>query len=350
MHFPRPLIAPVANPVLEQALRQKLARRSETTGTFGELEPLGVQLGLMQNTLKPAFESPQIVVFVADHGLAIDGAAAATRHSSDELVHMLLALQVPLGVFARTQGLQLSVVDSGLAESMTPHPNLLDRKIAHGTRSSRAGPAMSPEQVDKAVRAGMEIAEGLPGNAVACAGLGVGSRESAALVLARLGGAELSELLAPGDRDEPRPPQVLDILQSAQARHKDATDPLVVLGAFAGFEVAMMVGLMLVAASRRHLIIVDGNPACAALMVASHLAPSVADYCVHCRSHSHRGLDKALALFNTTALLELGIDSLDGTGATLAWPLVRSAAALLTEVADTEAPSATMANGLPPLH
>ena len=61
----------------------------------------------------------------------------------------------------------------------------------------------------------------------------------------------------------------------------------------------MMVGLMLGAASRRHLIVVDGMPACAALMVASRIAPAVTDYCIHCRSHGHPGLDQTLALFNT---------------------------------------------------
>jgi nicotinate-nucleotide--dimethylbenzimidazole phosphoribosyltransferase len=83
---------------------------------------------------------------------------------------------------------------------------------------------------------------------------------------------------------------------------------------------------------------IDGMAACAALMLASRIATPVTDYCVFCRSHGHRGLDKALHLFRASALLELGMDSTDGTGATLAWPLVRSAAALLTEVADGEDP------------
>jgi NaMN:DMB phosphoribosyltransferase len=68
-----------------------------------------------------------------------------------------------------------------------------------------------------------------------------------------------------------------------------------VLAAFGGFEIAMMVGVMLVAGSKRHLIMIDGMPACAALMVAARIAPAVTDYCVFCRSHSHPGLDQALA-------------------------------------------------------
>ena len=56
--------------------------------------------------------------------------------------------------------------------------------------------------------------------------------------------------------------------------------------------------------------------------------------------------DQALALFHASALLELGMESLDGTGASLAYPLVRSAAALLTEVAEGEDPGPTLPSDL----
>ena len=129
--------------------------------------------------------------------------------------------------------------------------------------------------------------------------------------------------------------------QGAQGRHRDVLDPVEVLAAFGGFDIAMMAGAMLVAAGRRHLVIVDGLPACAALMVAARIAAPVTDYCVFCRSHSHNGLDYALNLFHTSALLELGMEATDGTGATLAWPLLRAAASLLTEVAEGDDPGPT---------
>ena len=65
-----------------------------------------------------------------------------------------------------------------------------------------------------------------------------------------------------------------------------------------------------------------------------------------CRSHGHRGLDQALNLFRASALLELGMDSTDGTGATLAWPMLRSAAALLTDIADGEDPGPSLPQDL----
>ena len=349
MSVNRSLISPTGNPLLEGALREKLQRRAETMGSLGELEPLAVRLGLIQNTLKPRFRSPQIVIFACDHGLAVDGISTAGRQSTAKLVDNLLASKLPVSVFARIQGLELSVVDCGVAETVAPHPRLLARKIAHGTRNARVTSAMSLDQAHAAIRAGMEIADSLPGNMVACAGVGVGSHESASLVLSRLSNANLRELLIAGPAlKQDDLAHRLVVLQSAQGRHKDATDPVEVLAAFGGFEMAMMVGVMLVAGSKRHLIIADGLPACAALMVAARIAPAVTDYCVYSRSHSHRGLDHALGVLKASALLELGMESTDGTGATLAWPLVRSAAALLSELAEGEEPGPTLPMSMNP--
>jgi nicotinate-nucleotide--dimethylbenzimidazole phosphoribosyltransferase len=343
----RSLVAPSSNPQLEKALRDKLQRRKEAGGALGELEPLAIRLGLMQNSLKPRFNHPQLLVFAADHGLAVDGLDQPGVRSTEQTVRMLLSNQLPLTVFARAQGMELSVVDCGMAGNLPGHDRLLARKIAHATRNARVTAAMSVAQAHAGMRAGMEIGDKLQGNVTVLAGVGVGAHESAALVIARLTDSPVRDLVVSGpEMDGDRLAHLMIVLQSAQGRHRDITEPVEVLAAFGGFEVAVMVGVMLMAASKRHLLMIDGVPACAALMLAARIAQPVTDYCVFCRSHSHRGLDQALNLFRASALLELGLESTDGTGATLAWPLVRSAAHLLTEVADGEDPGPTRPGGL----
>lgn len=336
----RSLVAPSTNPLLEKALRDLLARRNQAGGSLGELEPLAVRLGLMQNTLKPRLYSPQLLICASDHGLAVDGLESADGRPTAQTVGLLLKDQLPLAVFARTQGMTMQVVDCGVAEDLPANDRLLVRKIAHGTRNARATVAMSVAQAHAAMRAGMEIADQLQGNVTVLAGVGMGAHESAALVLSRLTDCPVRDLvMSSPEMDTDRLAHQLVILQSAQGRHRDIVEPIEVLAAFGGFDVAVMVGVMLMAASKRHLLMVDGLPACAALMLAARIAPPVTDYCVFCRSHSHLGLDQALNLFRASALLELGMDSTDGTGATLAWPLVKSAAALLTEVRDSAEPA-----------
>ena len=333
----RSLVSPTSHPQLEHELAEALRRRSSAGGNLGQLEPLALRLGLMQRTLKPQFNDPQLLVFAADHGIAVEGLGPADQPQTHELVSQLLANRLPLAGFARAQQLDLSVVDCGVAAELQANERLLMRKIAHGTRNARLTAAMSPEQMQAAMRAGMQLGYRLRGNFAIFAGLGVGADFSAALVLSRLSDCPLPDLLRRGpDMGRQELNRLVKLGQSALARHRDAVEPSAVVAALGGFDIAVMVGVMLVASSRRHLLVVDGLAACAALMVASRIAPPVTDYCVFCRSHTHLGLDQALNLFRASALLELGMDSMDGTGATLAWPMIRCAAALLGEVVDDD--------------
>jgi nicotinate-nucleotide--dimethylbenzimidazole phosphoribosyltransferase len=331
MAIQKGLIAPVANASLERELRARLRHVADPAGRLDPLEQLAVRVGLIQDTVEPRFSTPSLVVFAADHGLAVDNIAADETRTTAATVHCLVTEQLPLASLCQRQGLILMVVDSGIAEPVERHERLHARKIAHGTRNSRLGKAMSMEQVQAAIRAGIEIGESLDGNAVACAGIGVGSAQSAALVLSALSKAPPWEFV---DARPGMPEGLLDhtilVLESARQRHLELTDPIELLAAMGGFEVAMMMGLMLSAAARRFVILPDGLPACAALMVASAVAPAVLDYCVHSRSNRLPALGRALALFDASVDLEVAMDAIDGTGATLTWPLISTAAALLS--------------------
>jgi len=328
----RPLITPTAHPRLEEALGLVLERRAAASGHLGELVALARRIGMIQGTLRPRLRQPRLLVFAGDHGLAVD-LDPPHHHSTAAQIDALLGGRVPLPAIAHQQGMLLDVVDCGLASAMPARPGMLMRKIAHGTRNCRVTAAMTLDQVNAALRAGMEIARAQPGNVLGCAGLGVGSLASAALVIARITGMPLRDLLDTGSAaDAPELARVLTVLQGAHARHPSHPDPVQALASFGGFEMAVMVGAMLSAAERRMLILVDGMSACAALLVASRITPEVLDYALFCRSTEHAGLDKVLAGFESAALLALGLEAIDGTGTALSWPLVRAACALLTDV------------------
>lgn len=326
------LIAPTADAALERQLRDRLARRSALGGGFGQLEALALRLGLVSGALSPRLRDPALVLFCADHGLAMDSAGAGWAASTAERAQLALQGRLPCAMLARLHGLALQIVDCGIAQDMPPHPRVALRKVAHGSRHVRLGPAMSAEQCQAAMRVGMEFADGFAGNALAFAAIGQGSSEAASLLLARLDEQPLSPLL-PGDT----PTTARASLEAALERHASARDPLDALAALGGYDIAVMVGAMLVAASKRHLLLIDGLPACAALRVAASIAPPVIDYALFCRSHDDPALDQALAGFHTGAVLELGLRTVDGTGAVLAWPLVRSAAALLSDLVEPQA-------------
>lgn len=332
-----PQIATTVDASLRSRLQHRIDYKTKPLGALGRLEPLALQLGLIQQSETVTLRDPQMVVFAADHGIAAEGVSAFPQAVTVQMVGNMLAGGAAINVFARQHGFALQVVDAGVAADLAPHPRLLQRKIAHGTRNMRHEPAMSLQQAAEAMAAGMAIVKALPGNVVAFGEMGIANTSAASLLLARLGGIGLDEATGRGTGlDDAQLQHKRAVLSAVLARHAGATAPLQALAALGGFEIAMMTGAMLQAAAGRRVILVDGFIAGAAALAAQAMSPDVQDYMVFCHQSAERGHQALLRCLNARALLELDLRLGEGTGALLAWPLVQSAAGFLNEMASFE--------------
>jgi nicotinate-nucleotide--dimethylbenzimidazole phosphoribosyltransferase len=90
---------------------------------------------------------------------------------------------------------------------------------------------------------------------------------------------------------------------------------------------------MLEGAAQRMLLLIDGFIVTAALLVAHRLEPAVLDYCVSAHRSGEPGHTHQLQFLGLTPLLDLGLRLGEGTGAALAYPLVKAACAFYNEMA-----------------
>ena len=339
MHFQLPAIESTADASLQARLRHKIDHKTKPLGALGLLEDLALQLSLIQRSESPALHSPQMVVFAGDHGIAAEGVSAYPQAVTVQMVGNMLAGGAAINVFARQHGFALQVVDAGVAAELAAHPHLLPRKIALGTKNLCNEAAMSRREAQAALTAGMQVMQALPGNVVAFGEMGIANTSPAALLLARLTGASIEDATGRGTGlDDAQLQHKLDVLARALARHP-ATRPLDAVGelaALGGFEIAMMAGAMLQAASERRVVLVDGFIAGAAALIAQTLVPPVRDYLVFCHRSAETGHRLLLAHLQAKPLLELDLRLGEGTGALLAWPLLQSAANFLNEMASFE--------------
>jgi nicotinate-nucleotide--dimethylbenzimidazole phosphoribosyltransferase len=332
-----PLIIPIADAALAQRLQHRIDQQTKPRGALGRLEALALQIGLIQRSDRPALHVPQLVVFAADHGLAAHGVSAYPSDVTWQMVENFLAGGAAVSVLARQHGLALTVVDAGVRHDFAPRTALLNRKVAAGTASALDGPAMTPAQCAQAIAAGREVASALPGNVLLLGEMGIGNTSSAALLLARLAGCEIDACVGRGTGlDDAGLARKLAVLREVLARHASATAPLDALAAFGGFEIAMMAGAALQAASERRLVVVDGFISGAAILVAARLVPTLLDYCVFAHRSDEAGHALMLSQLNATPLLDVGLRLGEGSGAALAWPLIASAVRLLAEMASFE--------------
>lgn len=357
MHLPA--IASTANPSLQASLLHQIDHKTKPLGALGQIETLALQLGLIQQSGRIELRQPQVVVFAADHGLADEGVSAYPQAVTVQMVLNMLQGGAAVNVLARQHGFGMTVVDAGVATPIPALPasatsptsgndsrtRLLSHRMGPGTRNMTHGPAMTEAQALATLQQGMTVMRELPGNVVAFGEMGIGNTSSASLLLAALSDVPLEAVVGRGTGlSDDQLTHKQRVLHKVAQLHAAARAPLAALAAVGGFEIAMMTGAMLQAASERRVVLVDGFIAGAASLVARGLNPHCADYMVYTHRSAEAGHRLMLNQLQAQPLLDLGMRLGEGSGALVAWPLVQSAALLMNEMASFESAGVSQAS------
>jgi nicotinate-nucleotide--dimethylbenzimidazole phosphoribosyltransferase len=167
--------------------------------------------------------------------------------------------------------------------------------------------------------------------------MGIGNTSAAALLAAKLTGQPVAGFIGRGTGvDAAGLARKQAVLEAAAARTAPRLAPAEALAEYGGFEIAAMAGAMLGAADARRLVLVDGFIAGAAALMALALEPGLRGNLVFAHRSAEHGHAALLAALGAEPLLDLGLRLGEGSGALLAWPLLRAAAAMLNEMASFE--------------
>lgn len=317
-------------------VRRLIDGKAKPLGALGRLEDLAVQLAAIQGTTAPRAERATILLFAGDHGMVEDGVSAYPQAVTAAMVGMILDGRASINAFARTVGAEVRVIDAGVAADLPSHPNLQSSKVRPGTRSAVHEPAMTPEECAQALACGAEaakraIADGT--DIVALGEMGIGNTASASLLLHRLGPAPLEDCIGLGaGHDDEGLARKRQALAAAVARWP-GYGVLEVLRQFGGFEIAGMAGAALAAAAARRPVVVDGFISSAAILAAVRIQPELLPFCIFAHGSAEKGHRLMLERLSAEPLLDLGMRLGEGTGAALALPILKSAAAMVREVA-----------------
>jgi nicotinate-nucleotide--dimethylbenzimidazole phosphoribosyltransferase len=282
-------------------------------------------------------ETCTLTIFAADHGIAAEGVSAYPQDVTRQMVLNFLAGGAAANVFAAAQGVAVRVVDAGVAGGPIADPRLISCRIGPGTHSSLSGPAMDATRLRRALDIGETIGTDSTGEAAAFGEMGIGNTASAALLSHKLTGLDLAALTGRGTGlDDPGLARKRAILATAAARTVSRLDPQQALAEYGGFEIAMMAGAMLGAARAGRIVLVDGFIATAAAIAALTLEPNARRAMVFAHVSAESGHRPLLDHLKAEPLLALDMRLGEGTGALLAWPLLRAAAAMLRDMASFE--------------
>ncbi|MEV4657710.1 bifunctional adenosylcobinamide kinase/adenosylcobinamide-phosphate guanylyltransferase [Micromonospora sp. NPDC049301] len=271
-----------------------------------------------QGTATPvAWSSTRVLLLHGDHA---GGASAGTvAGESARRARQARAGQGALARLAAEGGASLQVVDAPAAAPMEDQP------------------ALTPEQVESALRYGWRLAEQAADAGVqllVLAACGAGTEAAAAAVLAATAGAEPPAVLGrvitnSGEIDDAawmvRCAAVRDALHRTRRSPRGAKDVLAELG---GGDVAVATGVLLGATARRIPVLLDGPVGLAAGMVSRDLAGQARHWCLLADDGGHPAVRLAADVLGLTPLLDLRLDLGEGANALVALPLLRSVLSL----------------------
>lgn len=317
----RPLLAELPEPD-EGAVAAVQARAGQVlrpTGALARLDEVAAWLAGWQRTERPRVERPAAVVFAADHGVAADGVSAYPAEVTAAMVRALRDGVATASVMARHLGVRLSIVDVGVGR---PSANL------------RLEPALSPTRFGECLEAGRRAVADLEADLLVLGEMGIANTTPAAAVCAALFGGPAEAWTGRGTGvDDAGLARKVAVIETARRRLADGAGPIEILRQVGGPELVALAGATLEARRRSIPVLLDGFVVTAAVAPLELARPGALDHCLagHCSDEpGHRLL---LARLGKTPFLDLGLRLGEASGALAALPLVKLAAACVTEVA-----------------
>ena len=304
----------------EEAAGAVLARAARTLRPAGALRKLDEVAGWLaewQRTTRPAVSNAVAVVFVADHGVSVEAVSAYPPAVTASMLAALRAGVATASVLARGVGVRLIVEDIG---------------VGRPTGNLRREPALDETRFERSVGSGSELVRAERSDLLVLGEMGIGNTTAAAAVCAGLFGGPAEDWTGRGSGidDDAFDRKVSVVVEAAE--RVEGQPPLEILRQVGGAELAAVAGAIAEARRRRIPVVLDGFVVTAAAAALEVAQPGALRHCLagHCSGEpGHRLLLEKLGL---EPLLDLGLRLGEASGALLAVPLIRLAAAAVTEV------------------
>ena len=340
--------------------RERQDQLAKPTGSLGDLEAMTIKLAGITGQVKNDVTRQAVAVFSADNGVCDEGVASAPQSVTFSQTINFTRGFTGVSSMAKYWGIDLLVVDMGnkmdlpeslLTDEMTEAEctdcdgetcrnvltkRIVNRRLARGTADLAKGPAMSEEQVTKAILTGVEAAENfkrLGYNVFGVGEMGIGNTTTSACVLSALTGAKAEEVVGRGGGlTDAGLAKKVEIVASAAERVKDE-DPVRILQEVGGFDIAAMTGAYLGAAKYKMPVVIDGYISAVAALAAARIQPKCVNYMFASHKSKEPGYVIAMNELGIKPIFDLGMRLGEGSGCPITFKILETACATMNLMA-----------------
>lgn len=298
------------------AVAAAAARESQLTkppGALGRLEELTQWLCAWQGQHPPRVARPRVVVFAGNHGIAARGVSAYPPAVTAQMVQNFISGGAAINQLCTQIDADLRVYEMNLEDP---------------TEDFTQGPAMGEQDCAHAMAYGMMAVE--PGLDVLCLGeMGIANTTSGAALAHALHGGAAADWVGPGTgvAGEAIRRKVAVVAEGVERHRALKDDPLALLAALGGRELAAIAGAVLAARMARLPVLLDGYTCTAAAAVLHKLRPDLIDHCQVGHLSAEPAHARLCAALGKRPILDMDMRLGEGTGAALAVQVLKAAVA-----------------------
>ena len=322
-------IATIHFPDTELSSAVDAALSAQTSRDFGHLRSILLRYMNITGERHPAPPQTSVIISCADHGVAAESVSAYPPETTlNMMCNYLIARGGAANAAANYAGARLVVADLGVNAAYDDIPGLLRHSIARGTANMTKGSAMTRAQAIAAMETGIALTNDCADRGDRCilpGEMGISNTTSSAAIVAAILGLTPEEVTGRGANiSDARLAHKIEIVRRAlEVNRPDPHDGLDVLAKVGGFELGCIAGIILGAAARHILVILDGANTTSAALIAHALAPDCAHYLLASHAslteHSH---PHALRRLGLTPILRLDIRLSEAAGSSIALRLL----------------------------
>jgi len=318
--------------------RDRQSTLTKPLGSLGKLEELSILLaGIFSNPM-PKITKKTVILAAGDHGVVAEGVSAYPQEVTPQMVYNFLSGGAAINVLSKHAGADIIVLDAGVAADLPSHPLLRDVKIGRGTNNIAHGPAMTRDQAIQCLETGIQSSQEAIDNGsdlIACGDMGIGNTTPSSAITSVITNTDpyITTGRGTGVDDSGLEKKVDAIKRAVNINNPDKNNGLDILTKIGGFEIGVLAGAMLGAASRNRPVIIDGFISGAAALIAWTISPNSRNYFIAAHKSVEPGHMIGLRAMDLDPLLDMEMRLGEGTGAVLAMHIIEAAAKCLTDMA-----------------
>ncbi|OYO92500.1 nicotinate-nucleotide-dimethylbenzimidazole phosphoribosyltransferase [Lachnotalea glycerini] len=326
--------------VNKQAMKESKLRWdsiAKPLNSLGKLEKAVIKIAGITNSHQVVLDKKALIIMCADNGIVEEGVTQTGQEVTAIVAENFLKKKASVSIMSDYTHTDIFPIDIGVAKDT----NIINKKIAYGTKNFAKEPAMTYEEAKRAIQTGIDMVGELKEKGyhiIATGEMGIGNTTTSSAIAALLLGKSVEEVTGKGaGLSNEGLNRKIQVIQDALLLHKpDKENMIDVLSKIGGFDIAGLAGVFLGGAMYHIPVVIDGFISAVSALVAARMNALAIEYMLPSHASKEPAAWYVLQALGLEPFITCDMCLGEGTGAVAVFSILDMATAVYNSMSTFE--------------